>query len=100
MPADDPPHLPSLHAPLRHTAHTWRTGRLVDRPGELRPANPATRQVDPLSVQAWIKQQLNQPAPLPPGPLLPPAVGQYLTEQYRLRPGPLTTPPGRSNHQR
>lgn len=58
---------------------------LVDRPGELRPANPAAAPADPFSVRRWIQLQLQQPLPPPPGPLLPRAVAQYLRDENRLR---------------
>ncbi|KAG2448363.1 hypothetical protein HYH02_006945 [Chlamydomonas schloesseri] len=59
---------------------------LVDRPGELRPANPPVQRPNPLSVQAWIQQQLGQPA-REPSPLLPPSVQQYLREENRIQQG-------------
>lgn len=56
----------------------------MDRPGELRPANPPLQQPNPLSVRAWMRQQLGQEAPREPGPLLPPTVRQYLQQENRI----------------
>lgn len=58
--------------------------RLVDRPGELRPAGPATQSVPLFSVARWVRTQLGQPLPPPQPQHLLPATVQVSVSLCRL----------------